>query len=112
MKLSTIDRIIITKSLLPETGSIDDIKKKISIKNKIGFTEEEYEKFNITIPSVNMLQIDHITDDMLVRNLEYEISIDELTFLKKLAKLYSDNGWVMESSLDTIEMLLNYIIEE
>lgn len=112
MKLSIIDRIIILKSILPETGSISDLKLMLSIKNKIQFTEEEYSKFKISTPSYGIIQIDEVTEDMQARVMEYSITSEEATLLKRYASIQDQNGWVTESSLDTIEMLLDYSTED
>ena len=50
MKLSVIDRIIVIKSLLPETGTIEQIKLILSIKKKIGFSNQELNEFRIFEP--------------------------------------------------------------
>lgn len=112
MKLSIIDRIIILKSILPETGTITDLKLMKSIKSKISFTDEEYSKFKISVPSYGIIQIDEVTEDMQTRVMEYSITSEEATLLKRYASVQDQNGWVTESSLDTIEMLLDYSTED
>lgn len=112
MKLSIIDRIIIIKSVLPESGTIKDLKLIKSIKSKIEFTNEEYSKFKIFVPSVGVIQIDEVTEDMQARVMEYSITSEEATLLKRYASIQDQNGWVTESSLDTIEMLLDYSTED
>ena len=108
MKLSTTDKIIITKSLIPESGTIEDVKLMISIKNKLLITNEELAIAKISIPSANMLQLNNITAEMQERNIEYDLTASEIEFLKRHATNCSLNGWVTEFSLDTIEMLINY----
>lgn len=112
MKLSIIDRIIIEQSILPATGTIDKVKKIISIKNKIKFTEEEQSSFNISIPSAGMIQINNVTEDMKIRNIDYDFTEDEIKLLSECASIQNVNGWVTPSSLDTIEMLINAIQPE
>lgn len=108
MKLSLVDKIIIVKSLLPETGSIEGIKLILSIKNKLNLTSDELAAVNLNTPSVGMLQLNNVTEEMQQRNTEYKLSSEEWSFLKTLANNCSLNGWVTEFSLDTIEMLINY----
>lgn len=112
MKLSIIDRIIIIKSILPDAGTIKDLKLIRSIKNKIGFTNEEYNKFKISIPSAGMMQIDEVTQDMQKRDTYYNFSDDEIEIMVRYAESQDVNGWVTESSIDTIEMLLDYSTED
>lgn len=107
MKLSIVDRIIIEQSILPPTGTIDRVKKTISIKNKIKFTEEEQSSFNISIPSAGMIQINNVTEDMKTRDIDYDFTEDEIKLLSECASIQDMNGWVTPSSLDTIEMLIN-----
>lgn len=112
MKLSIIDRIIILKSVLPESGTIADLKLMRSIRSKINFTNEEYSEFKISVPSYGVIQIDEVTEDMQSRVMEYSITSEEATLLKRYANIQDQNGWVTESSLDTIEMLLDYSTED
>lgn len=107
MKLSIVDRIIISNSLLPETGTIEQIKLNISIKNKIKLTEEESSMLSISIPSAGMLQINNVTDEMKNRAIDYELTEQEIKLLNEAALRQDVNGWVTPSSLDTIEMLIN-----
>lgn len=107
MYLSLIDRIIIENSLLPETGTIEQVKLNISIKNKIKLTEEESSKLSISVPSAGMLQINNITDDMKSRTIDYEFTEQEIKLLSESALRQDINGWVTPSSLDTIEMLIS-----
>ena len=108
MKLSVIDRIIIIQSLLPEKGTIEQIKLTLSIKNKIGFLSEELEAFRIFEPYKGMLEIPDVTTEMLERNKEYDLTAQEIEILGVFAQSCNNNGWVTASSLDTIEMLINY----
>ena len=41
MKLNIIDRVVILIGLLPPSGSIEDMKKNKSIKDKVKLTKEE-----------------------------------------------------------------------
>ena len=108
MKLSVIDRLIITQSLLPATGTIEQIKLILSIKSKVGFSVEELEVFRIFEPYKGMLEIPDVTTEMLERNSEYDLAVQENELLKFFAQSCNNNGWVTASSLDTIEMLINY----
>lgn len=112
MKLSIIDRIIILKSILPVSGTIKDLKLIKSIKSKIEFTNDEYSKFKISIPSAGMMQIDEVTSDMQKRDTYYNFTDDEIEIMVRYAVSQDTNGWVTESSLDTIEMLLDYSTED
>lgn len=108
MKLSVIDRIVITQSsLLPETASIEIIKLVISIRSKIDFTSEQLTQFNIVKPYANIIQVNAITEEMLVRDTEYDFTEAELNLLVLSANNVNNNGWVTISSLETIEMLIN-----
>lgn len=111
MKLSVIDRIIITKSLLPATGTIEQIKTILSLKTKIGFSKEELDTFLIDEPYKGILEINNITTEMANRTDEFGITIQELDLLKIFAESLNVNGWVTESSLDTVEYILKYTIE-
>lgn len=111
MKLSIIDRIIIIKSLLPEIGTIEQIKLILSIKKKIGFSNEELESYKIFEPYKGMLEIPEVTSNMLERSYDYDLLFDEIRLLKIFAESANGNGWVTASSLDTIEMLINYKTE-
>ena len=111
MKLSVIDRIIIVKSLLPETGTIEQVKLIVSIKSKIGFSDEEINSFNIFEPYKGVLEMPNVTLEMKERSSEFDITIQELELLKMLANNCNLNGWVTTSSLDTIEYILNYTLE-
>lgn len=106
MKLSIVDRIIIEQSVLPPTGTINDIKKIISIKDKIKFTEEEQSSFNISIPSAGMIQINNVTEDMKARSIDYDFTEDEIKLLSECASIQDISGWVTPSSLETIDMLI------
>lgn len=108
MKLSVIDRLIITQSLLPETGTIEAIKLIIALKNKLVFSQEELLNFKISKPYNNIIEIADVTDDMIVREINFPLTEGEIIFLKNLSTNCSNNGWVTISSLETIEMLLNY----
>lgn len=112
MKLSIIDRIVIIKSLLPESGTIDKLKLIISLKNKVGFTNEELDAFQIFEPYKGMLELPNVTPEMYNRDVEYDITLQEIELLKELANGLNLNGWVTISSLDTIEYILNYMLEE
>lgn len=108
MKLSVIDRIIVIKSLLPETGTIEQIKLILSIKKKIGFSNQELNEFRIFEPYKGVLEIPDVTTEMLERSSEYDLTVQENELLKYFAQSCNNNGWVTASSLDTIEMLINY----
>ena len=112
MKFSLIDRVIILESILPLTGTIEQIKIVSSIKTKIKLSEEEDTSLHIIKPYSNIVQIDNITSNMLERNTDYLLSEDELNLLKMFTKSVDENGWVTESSLSTVEYILNYNIEE
>lgn len=105
MKLSSIDTIIILNSLLPVTGSVDQIKLIISIKTKLNNSNKA---ISIVRDQQNMLVINDITEDMYIRDTNYIITLDELNLLKVLANNCNRNGWVTENSLDTIEYIINY----
>lgn len=107
MKLSVIDRLIITQSLLPESGTTSVIKLIISIRRKLGFSQEELDAFEITKPYNNILQINNVTDEMLLREIDYPLTSDEIALLNQLAVNNNANGWVTVSSLDIIEMLMD-----
>ena len=102
MKLSLVDRVIIINSILPTTGTIEQIRTILSIKSKI----------KITVPYNNIVQIDNITDTMLLRDTVYNFSVAEIELLKLFSNSINSNGWVTESSLSTVEYLINYTIEE
>lgn len=112
MRLSIIDRIIILKSVLPESGTISDLKLIRSVKDKIKFEEEEYSKFKISVPSANVIQIDEVTDDMKVRDGYYSFTAEEVELLKRYARMQDEYGHVTEDSLDTVEMLIEYSTQE
>ncbi|WP_270633845.1 hypothetical protein [Parabacteroides goldsteinii] len=107
MELSVLDRVIITKALLPETGTIEQIKLVISLKNKIGFSREELQSLRITSPAKGVIELPHLTEDMKNRVIQYFITPEELELLKLFANAFNQNGWVTPTSLDTIEYLLN-----
>lgn len=111
MKLSIIDRVIIVKSLLPATGTIEQVKLIASIRQKLDFTEQQYQEFKIFEPYKGVLEIPNVTSNMVERILEYNLSIQEFEFLKLAAQNCNNNGWVTESSLNTVEYLLNYTLE-
>lgn len=111
MKLSIIDRIIIVRSLLPETGNLEQIKLMISIKQKIGFTSDEMDSFGIFEPYKGILEIPNATLEMTERTVDFDITIQELQLLKIFAENCNVNGWITESSLSTIEYILNYTLE-
>lgn len=112
MKLSLVDRVIIINSILPNTGTIEQIRTILSIKNKIKLTEQENASLKITVPYNNIIQIDNITDTMLLRDTVYSFSVAEIELLKLFSNSINSNGWVTESSLSTVEYLINYTIEE
>lgn len=107
MKLSILDRVIIINSLLPASGTIETIKLIISIKNKIALSIEEIAKCKITNSASNMLKFEEITDELVTRDKDYEFTEKEVEFLKKVTANYSGNGWVTETSLFTVEYILN-----
>lgn len=108
MKLSVLDRVIIAQSLLPETGTIEAIKTIISIRKKLEFNPAEMETLSISKPYNNIVQINDVTPEMIVRDADYPLTDSEILFLKTVSKNCSDNGWVTVASLDPIEMILNY----
>lgn len=112
MRLSIVDRIIILNSILPETGTIKALKIIKSIRNKIDFSTEEYNSFKLTVPYRGMIQIDEVTEDMKKRDTYYNFTDEEIKTLSDCASIQDQNGWVTESSLDTIEMLLDYSTED
>lgn len=112
MKLSLIDRVIILKSILPQSGTMEQIKNMISIKSKIALTNLETSSLKILEPYNNMIEIENITEEMLIRSTDYKFELIELEDLKKYCSNMNSNGWVTESSLDTIEYIINYTIEE
>lgn len=111
MELSIVDRIIIVKSLLPETGTIEQIKLIIALKNKLGFSESEMNELAISNPSRGILEISNVIPEMNERNSSYNITIEELNLMKQFANAFNINGWITETSLNTIEYILNYTLE-
>ena len=83
----------------------------MSLKTKIGFSKEELDTFLINEPYKGMLEINNITAEMVNRTDEFGITIQELDLLKIFAESFNVNGWVTESSLNTIEYILKYTIE-
>lgn len=112
MKLSDIDRLIILYALLPQTGTVEQIKLIRSLKNKLQFSEEDLKSYDIRINDRNIISISNIGSSNSNRDISYDISLDEIEFLKLLATGNDANGWVTESSINTIEYLINYTIEE
>lgn len=108
MKLSIVDRIVILKALLPETGNRECIKLIRSIKTKLGFSSEELESFNIFEPYKGMLEVPIVTSAMLDRNNDYDLISEEIDQLRLFAQAYDNNGWVTDSSLETIDMLIDF----
>ena len=108
MKLSIVDRIIIDQSILPEAGTIEAIKTIISIRKKLAFNQAEMMGLSISKPYGNIVQIDKVTPEMVVRETDYPLAENEIIFLKNMSKNCNENGWVTMDSLDTIEMILNY----
>ena len=107
MKLSILDRVIIINSLLPASGTVETIKLIISIKEKIALSIDELSKCKVTSSASNMLTFEEITTEMVTRDKEYTFTDKELEFLKLVTSNYSGNGWVTETSLSTVEYLLN-----
>lgn len=112
MRLSIIDRIIIIKSLLPETGTLEQIKTIVSIKNKLKLLPTELNDLNINYDYKDLITIDNISDFCYVRDESYNLTLSEISLIKMFAQLSNENGRVTESSLDTIEYLVNYIIDD
>lgn len=110
MRLSLIDRVIIINSILPTTGTIDQVRSIISIKNKLVLTEEENNSLMISVPSNNIIQIDNVTENMRLRDENYNLTLEEIELLKIFSQSVNSNGWVTESSLDTIEYIINYSV--
>lgn len=112
MKLSILDRIIIMESILPETGTIEQIRLKASIKNKIKLSEEESKTVKPIRNQYNFVTIEGLSSNETIRSIDFSFTLEELELLKVFANSVNDNGWVTESSLDTIEYIINYISQE
>lgn len=111
MQLSIIDRIIILNSILPQTGTIEQLKTIRSIKSKINISAEDQSKFNIRFDYANMISVDINDPAILIKDMSFEFSSDELALIKLFSQALDNNGHVTESSLDTVEMLINYTEE-
>ena len=92
MNLSIVDRLIIVNSMLPETGTIQDIKVILSLKNKIGFTQTEMDQFSIFKPYNNIVEINNITSEMSIRSTNYDLTEDEINMLKRVCEMANTNG--------------------
>lgn len=111
MNLSILDRIIILNSILPPTGTIEQIKTIRSIKSKLNISETDKSKFNVRFDYANMISVDINDQSILIKDQSFDLTNDELTLIKLFAEATDRNGWITESSLDTIEMLINYTVE-
>lgn len=111
MELNLLDRIIILNSLLPETGTIDEIKLMISIKNKLQLTEEEMQLAKINHDSYNIMTVDFDDKSILLNYMNYDLTLEELSLLSNLADNVNKNGYVTVSSLNTVEKLINYTLD-
>lgn len=76
MKLSVVDRIIIILGLLPPNGSIEDMLKNKSIKEKIKLTKEE-EGMGIVLDSDNNnnIMLKYISDKAKTHYVDIEFSM-------------------------------------
>ena len=105
MKLSVVDRIIIILGLLPPNGSIEDMLKNKSIKEKIKLTKEE-EGMGIVLDSDNNnnIMLKYISDKAKT-HVDIEFSNEEREYLKNCANRINKTRGVTETNLDTILML-------
>lgn len=106
MKLSVVDRIIIILGLLPPNGSIEDMLKNKSIKEKIKLTKEE-EGMGIVLDSDNNnnIMLKYISDKVKTHYVDIEFSNEEREYLKNCANRINKTRGVTETNLDTILML-------
>lgn len=111
MKLSIIDRTIIYYSMLPEIGTIENLKLMRGIKSKIVLTAEEENMIEMNKDYSNMVSINVIDILALERDIDIPFTIEEIAFLNNMANNLNTAGRVTEYSLDTIELFLNIEIE-
>ena len=106
MKLSVVDRIIIILGLLPPNGSIEDMLKNKSIKEKIKLTKEE-EGMGIVLDSANNnnIMLKYISDKAKTHYVDIEFSNEEREYLKNCANRINKTRGVTVTTLDTILML-------
>ena len=104
MKLSVVDRIIIILGLLPPNGSIEDMLKNKSIKEKIKL-EEEGMGIVLDSDNNNNIMLKYISDKAKTHYVDIEFSNEEREYLKNCANRINKTRGVTETNLDTILML-------
>lgn len=105
MKLSVVDRIIIILGLLPPNGSIEDMLKNKSIKEKIKLTKEEGMGIVLDSDNNNNIMLKYISDKAKTHYVDIEFSNEEREYLKNCANRINKIRGVTETNLDTILML-------
>lgn len=100
IKLNIATRLVLLMNL-PEQGSVTDMILKRNIRNKIDFTSQEIEDY----------QIKNINNKISWLNNAPEISIEfttsEIEFLKKIVIKLDNSKQITDNILDFVEIILN-----
>ena len=98
MKLTYYHRIIILSTLLIQHGTLKDIKTSRSIRAKIDFTPEEQECLKIKKQNGNVF----VNESDLPESVEeFDLTPDEIVFLKTRINFLDKNSSIQEGAIDT-----------
>lgn len=108
MKLNIIDRVVILIGLLPPSGSIEDMKKNKSIKDKVKLTKEE-ESMGVVLnkDQNNNVMLKYISEEAKCHYTDIIFSDEERLYLKDCANKINELKGVTETNLDTILLLMS-----
>lgn len=107
MKLTLKDRVLILNSILPQFDTMANTKLKIAIAEKVKITHEEQHNIVMKDAGQGQIEIGFKTIDAQSKEGEFEITNEELTYLKARVEYIDRNGMISAETIDSYSKILD-----
>lgn len=112
MKLTLKDRVLILNSILPQFDTMANTKLKIAISEKVKITPEEQSNIVMKDAGQGQIEIGFKTVDAQSKEGEFDITKEELAYLKSRVEYIDRNGMISAETIDSYSKILNEFLEQ
>lgn len=112
MKLTLKDRVLILNSILPQFDTMANMKLKIHISEKVKITPDEQSNIVMKDAGQGQIEIGFKTIDAQSKEREFEMSNEELIYLKSRVEFIDRNGMISAETIDSYSKIMDEPLEQ
>ena len=112
MKLTLKDRVLILNSILPQFDTMANMKLKIHISEKVKITPDEQSNIVMKDAGQGQIEIGFKTIYAQSKEREFEMSNEELIYLKSRVEFIDRNGMISAETIDSYSKIMDEPLEQ